>query len=117
MNEELKEVFAKLENLVDYKKYNEFSDKEAHIILSYINNLEDKIKFLQQKAEQGEHYKHLYSLVKKEKDEVVIFAKKEKENYLTKACRIADTNNAGLITSAAIYTCDEILRMLGEIDE
>ena len=72
---------------------------------------------LQKKAELGEHYKRLYSKVKKQKDDVVVFAKKEKENYLTKACRIADTNNAGLITSAAIYTCDEILRMLGEIDE
>ena len=82
-------------------------------ILGNLDSYED----LQKKAELADHYKHLYSAVKKQKDDVVVFAKKEKENYLTKACRIADTNNAGLITSAAIYTCDEILRMLGEIDE
>ena len=75
------------------------------------------IEIIHDLKKEKDHYKHLYSEVKKQKDDVVVFTKKEKENYLTKACRIADTNNAGLITSAAIYTCDEILRMLGEIDE
>lgn len=101
------------------KRYKEITGKE------FVGNDYSIEKFQDSKAvsnlikeiEKLEHYKHLYSKVKKQKDDVVVFAKKEKENYLTKACRIADTNNAGLITSAAIYTCDEILRMLGETDD
>ena len=36
---------------------------------------EDEIENLQKKAELGEHYKHLYSEVKKQKDDVVEYIK------------------------------------------
>lgn len=39
--------------------------KEAKVLLEYIKGLEKQ-------AEQGEHYKHLYSEVKKQKDELEI---------------------------------------------
>lgn len=59
---------------------------------------ENKIKELQKKAEQGEHYKHLYSEVKKQKDEIFKYIKSF-EYYIPE-----DNKN-------------ELLRMLGEIDE
>lgn len=40
------------------------------------------------------------------------YIKKEKENYLTKGSSIADTNNANLIVSAAVNTCDCSLNIL-----
>ena len=58
---------------------------------------------LKKKAELGEHYKHLYSEVKKQKDDVVEYIKHKmsiKENYMI----YGDIGT-------------ELLRMLGEIDE
>lgn len=57
---------------------------------------EGKIKDLQKKAELGEHYKHLYSEVKKQKDEIFKYIKSF-EYYIPE-----DDKN-------------ELLRMLGEI--
>lgn len=56
-----------------------------------------EIKDLQKKAELGEHYKHLYSEVKKQKDDVVELIKKTP--FLYHPFR------------------EELLRMLGEIDD
>ena len=56
-----------------------------------------KIKELQKKAELGDHYKHLYSEVKKQKDDVVELIKKTPFLYSPFK--------------------QEVLRMLGEIDE
>ena len=64
---------------------------------------ENEIENLQKKVEQGDHYKHLYSEVKKQKDDVVEYIKHKmsiKENYMI----YGDIGT-------------EILRMLGEIDE
>lgn len=61
---------------------------------------EDYIKNLQEQAELGEHYKHLYSEVKKQKDDVVEYIKKQTKEF--------HFENDKYI---------EILRMLGEIDE
>ena len=58
---------------------------------------EDEIENLQKKAELGEHYKHLYSEVKKQKDEIFKYIKSF-EYYIPE-----DHKN-------------ELLRMLGEID-
>ena len=44
----------------------------------------DYIKDLQKKAELGKHYKNLYSSVKKQKDDVVVFAKKETQENMDK---------------------------------
>lgn len=57
-----------------------------------------KIKELQKKAELGEHYKHLYSEVKKQKDEIKKYIKSF-EYYIPKEHKT------------------ELLRMLGEINE
>ena len=59
--------------------------------------------------ELGEHYKHLYSEVKKQKDDVVEYIKHGKE--LIQHDKDYDVGYA-FLTNA-----DEILRMLGEIDE
>ena len=84
---------------------------ETHIknekCLSPINQkcLLEYIEDLQKKAELGEHYKHLYSEVKKQKDDVVEYINSEKfgENfpYVANECQVKSA----------------ILRMLGEIDE
>ena len=115
MNKEDKKI---QENLVNEMMKVSKTNPDVMIYMQSLMKCYEELELENEKLqEEKDHYKHLYSAVKKQKDDVVVFAKKEKENYLTKACRIADTNNAGLITSAAIYTCDEILRMLGEIDE
>ena len=55
--------------------------------------------------------------LKKQKDDVVEFIKKEKSNYMRGCDLTKTTNTEGLILSSAVRTCDELLRMLGEIDE
>ena len=64
-----------------------------------------KIKELQKKAELGEHYKHLYSVVKKQKDDVVEYLKK----------RITYDSLCNMEVETYISP-KKILRMLGEID-
>lgn len=64
-----------------------------------------KIKELQKKAELGEHYKHLYSEVKKQKDDVIEYVKNnfiEGEVFYSK--------------SWLKMKKKELLRMLGEIE-
>ena len=51
--------------------------------------------------ELAEHYKHLYSEVKKQKDDVV--------EYIKNIARTDDYLDG--------ISCDDLLRMLGEIDE
>lgn len=77
----------------------------------------DYIKDLQKKAELAEHYKHLYSELKKQKDDVVKFVIKlyQKEYNKTsdwwlqeELCNNFDDMN--------IFTNFELERMLGEIE-
>ena len=65
-----------------------------------------KIEELQKKAELGEHYKHLYSEVKKQKDDVVEYIKKNNFKY-------CDDELCYMIPNHF----NNLLRMLGEIDE
>ena len=62
-------------------------------------NVKKHIIDLQKKAELGDHYKHLYSKVKKQKDDVVEYLKENEEEY------------GSLEDNEKI-----ILRMLGEIE-
>lgn len=69
--------------------------------------LKDYITNLQKQAELGEHYKHLYSEVKKQKDDVVKFVKHIKpilKEYNYEPYRV----NTAL---------EDLLRMLGDSDE
>lgn len=66
-------------------------------------NVKKYITDLQKKAELGKHYKHLYSEVKKQKDNVV--------KLIYKKMRDVD------IYGTQTFDLNEILRMLGEIDE
>lgn len=61
--------------------------------------------------ELGEHYKHLYSEVKKQKDDVVEFIKKHFQDDEGIICKYVG-DNACEINEKFI---DELLRMLGEI--
>jgi len=63
----------------------------------------NKMEDLQRKAELGEHYKHLYSEIKKQKDDVVEYIK---------SLRIFSARNNGKTLFAKIL--NEILRLLGE---
>ena len=72
---------------------------------STVENILEFIDDLQKKAELGEHYKHLYSEVKKQKDDVVSEIKRVLDIWENKPNEIATLD------------LEEILRMLGEIDE
>lgn len=63
----------------------------------------DTINDLQKKAELGEHYKHLYSEVKKQKYDVVEYIKE----HLTDNGRFLMLNE---------WQVPDLLRMLGEIE-
>ena len=81
---------------------NEITEEKLNKIKEeFKGNLVDYIEKLNKQVEQGEHYKHLYSSVKKQKDDVVEYIK-----------------NNDLIYN---HDCGEkfrvLLRMLGEIDE
>ena len=96
-----KEEFIKLaeEEFIN----NTMKHLDSALIFTYIQNLEKK-------AELGEHYKHLYSEVKKQKDDVVEYIKNNAEEYKWE-------DDDGAINKD--YCCEGkiILRMLGEIDE
>lgn len=64
-----------------------------------------KIKELQKKAELGEHYKHLYSEVKKQKDDAV--------EYIHIILRDIFENKEYPLRQNDL---EHILRMLGEVD-
>jgi predicted transcriptional regulator len=95
----------------------------------YAEKIEDYINNLQKKAELGEHYKHLYSEVKKQKDDVVECCKNSiksineklennKELFEVVDGKIIYLNDYQVVRLKAIrMKCKEILRMLGEIDE
>ena len=76
--------------------------EEKYIEMLEDGTLYDYIKDLQKKAELGEHYKHLYSEVKKQKDDVVKLIYK----------KMKDVDIYGTQT----FDLNEILRMLGEIE-
>lgn len=100
---------------------------------STVDNILEFIDDLQKKAELGEHYKHLYSEVKKQKDEL------EKENNeLQKAYELIDKSMYELMkqkddvvseikrvldiwenkpNEIATLDLEKILRMLGEKDD
>lgn len=88
---------------------------ESHIkyekCLSPINQkcLLEYIEDLQKKAELGEHYKHLYSEVKKQKDDGINFIHKELDRF--------DCKGSMSISMRISYFEEELLRMLGETDE
>lgn len=67
---------------------------------------EQLIYHLQKKAELGEHYKNLYSSVKKQKDDVVNLLK-------IKISRFHNEEDYYLTTE----DFEDLLRMLGEIDD
>ena len=95
-----------LETHIKYEKY--LSPINQKCLLEYIENL-------QKKAEQGEHYKHLYSEVKKQKDDVVIKYIK----YLIKRLEefdILERKETGAFWYQVMGELKELLRMLGEID-
>lgn len=64
MNEEIMDILFVLKNI----------GPEFYV---YAEEIEDYINNLQKKAELGDHYKHLYSEVKKQKDDVVELIKKQ----------------------------------------
>lgn len=116
--EEIKEAIKIIKepitvNSIEYKYFTQENYEKLLRVYEncqwFINNweqLEQNIKDLQKKAELGEHYKHLYSEVKKQKDDVVKYIK---------SLRIFSARNNGKTLFAKIL--NEILRMLGEIDE
>ena len=88
-----------------YLRFPEIMEEEADDLAEFLED--EKILYegatdvfidLQKKAELGEHYKHLYSEVKKQKDEIFKYIKSF-EYYIPE-----DNKN-------------ELLRMLGEIDD
>lgn len=104
MNKEEKEyksAVLQLQTALDFHNSNSLGEynvnwKSVELILEYIENL-------QKKVELGEHYKHLYSEVKKQKDDVV--------KLIYKKMRDVD------IYGTQTFDLEELLRMLGEIDE
>ena len=102
MNKELIELRKGLA-IDDYLQLTKDKDVSAYISYQqYMFLLESKIKDLQ--AEK-DHYKHLYSEVKKQKDDVVEYIKNRivKDDYMLRT----DTK----------MVQNELLRMLGETDE
>ncbi|MBQ9607815.1 MAG: hypothetical protein IJV15_00050 [Lachnospiraceae bacterium] len=67
---------------------------------------------LQKKAELGEHYKHLYSEVKKQKDDVVEYIKYQLSNLDLEK----DEDAKAKMLGSMILVMLEDNRMLGEID-
>ena len=114
MNKEL-EAYDVIKHLKNYYNRNKEDEKwiikgnilttpamldylEVKLLLEHINNL-------QKKAELGETYKKLYGEIKKQKDSVVSEIKRVLDIWENKPNEIATLD------------LEEILRMLGEIDE
>lgn len=79
-----------------------------------------EIKDLQKKAELGEHYKHLYSEVKKQKDDVVEYIKSY-DVFKEFSFPLMKKWEENEVKSSIDYQFKEsikkeLLRMLGEID-
>lgn len=80
----------------------------------FINNweqFEQNIEDLKKKAELGEHYKKLYSEVKKQKDDVVEYIKENKDKTIAPYGDNEDTDYEVCLFEEDI---NELLRMLGE---
>lgn len=79
---------------------------------STVDNILEFIDDLQKKAELGEHYKHLYSEVKKQKDDGINYIKE----HIKYECD--DTFNGMQFYSYHLYDFNkkDLLRMLGEIN-
>lgn len=75
------------------------------LVHNYIIVLHKEIDNLQKKAELADHYKHLYSEVKKQKDDVVECLKELSDNTDDTTCYEIDRNSR-----------NDLLRMLGEIE-
>ena len=82
-----------------------YLNEEKYIEMLEDGILYDYIKDLQKKAELGEHYKHLYSEVKKQKDDAIKFLKSIEMDKTDKYIPLRDYKEFGIL-----------LRMLGEID-
>ena len=86
----------------------------AKIIPSVINDNNEyyiHIEEYKKQKELGEHYKHLYSEVKKQKDDVV--------EYINKHCvneKISKQVGYKCYTMADTNELEKIMRMLGEIE-
>ena len=112
MNKEEKEyksAVLQLQTALDFHNSNSLGEynvnwKSVELILEYIENL-------QKKVELGEHYKHLYSEVKKQKDDVVEYIKESIKHPMYAENIIADCDGG------RVENLDKLLRMLGETNE
>ena len=87
-------------------------NKEEHSVYAIkFYAMQKQIDDLQKKAELGEHYKHLYSKVKKQKDDVVEYIKSAIENDDIE--ELKESRHLLLWNE----DLDKLLRMLGEIDD
>ena len=104
MNKEIEELLNNLKYASECDDFIiEIRKDRAKLLLSYIEQLEKK-------AELGEHYKHLYSEVKKQKDDVVEYIKESIKHPMYAENIIADCDGG------RVENLDKLLRMLGEID-
>lgn len=113
-NKEIEELLNELKDKYSYepydttgKVYTTISYEEGQLLLSYIEQLKKK-------AELGEHYKHLYSEVKKQKDDAFEYIKKNKDKTIMPYGDNEDTDFEVCLFEEDI---NELLRMLGERDE
>ena len=111
-NKEIEELLN--EHNYPLSDYYLFNKKDIDLLLSYIEQLEKQ-------AELGEHYKHLYSEVKKQKDDVVEYIKKY-DVFKEFSFPLMKKWEENQVKSSIDYQFKEsikkdLLRMLGEIDE
>ena len=83
-----------------------YLNEEKYIEMLEDGILYDYIKDLQKKAELGEHYKHLYSEVKKQKDDAIEYIK-HYINFRKDIYPYIDMRE---------FDLDKLLRMLGEVE-
>ena len=108
-NKEIEELLKNIKDKYSYEPYDNtgnvyttISYEEGQLLLSYIEQLEKKV-------ELGDHYKNLYSEVKKQKDDAVEFIHKELDRF--------DCEGSMSISMRISYFEEDLLRMLGEIDD
>ncbi len=89
-----------------------YLNEEKYIEMLEDGNLYDYIKDLQKKAELTDHYKHLYSEVKKQKDDVVEYIKYQLSNLDFEK----DEDMKAKMLGSMILVMLEDNRMLGEIE-
>lgn len=106
MNKILYDLLLKLEQCDDFHNRCDYlmEHDEITYLLEYIEQLKQKVKL-------ADHYKHLYSEVKKQKDDVVKFIKENKK-VITKY----EAEDTRLPLGTFMWRVDELLRMLGEIE-